>query len=97
MSRGETDRVDPRAALGMEAGVAEAEVRRACVEQVRQHLPDRDQEQFEHIRDAYDELRDPRRCASRMLVSVAPFQELLALLDGQPARRRGDAPAPARW
>jgi len=86
---------DPWAVLGLDAGATDEQIRAAYVEKVKQHPPDRDQEQFERIRDAYEDLRDPRRRAERMIVSVDPLRELPGLLDEQPAQRR--YVGPERW
>ena len=85
---------DPWVILGVDVSATNEQVREAYIDKVRQHPPDRDQEQFERIRDAYEELRDPRRRAERMFLSVDPFQELPTLLAGQPAPRRHVGPKP---
>ena len=80
--------------LGLEAGAGDEQVRAAYIEQVRLHPPDRDQEQFERVRDAYEELRDPRRRAQRLLFSVDPCQPLPSLLSGQAGPRCHVGPGP---
>ena len=85
---------DPWAILGVDASATDEQIRAAYIEKVRQHPPDRDQEEFERVRDAYEELRDPRRRAQQMLLSVDPWQELPSLLAGTPAARRHVGPAP---
>ena len=80
--------LDPWAVLGVDMDATDQQVRAAYIDKVRQHPPDRDQEQFERVRDAYEELRDPRRRAKRMFLSVDPYQELPSLLAGEPPPRR---------
>jgi len=58
---------DPYTVLGLARGCSEAEVRRRYLELVRQHPPDRDQERFVEIHQAYEKLRDPvMRVQSRL-------------------------------
>ena len=78
---------DPWAVLGVDVNAGDEEVRAAYIEKVRQHPPDRDQERFEQIRDAYGLLRDPRRRAEQMILSVDPEQALPSLLDDRSSRR----------
>ncbi len=51
---------EARAVLGVSHDATAEQVRAAYLEKVRQHPPDRDPEQFERIRDAFGQLRDPR-------------------------------------
>ena len=44
--------------------------------------------EFERIRDAYEDLRDPRRRSRRMLVAVDPEAQLVSLLDDTSGTRR---------
>ena len=85
------DRPDPWAVLGVDASATDEQVRAAYVRKVKQHPPDRDQEQFERVRDAYELLRDPRRRARRLVLSVDPLQPLPTLPD-QAADRRHVGP-----
>ena len=94
MQQHEQDGRDPWAILGVDVSAGDDRIRAAYIEKVRQHPPDRDQQQFERIRDAYEQLRDPRRRAERMVLSADPLQELPSLLDEQPVGRRHVGPGP---
>ena len=87
MEATEPKRQDPWAILGLDVGATDEQVRAAYIARVRQHPPDRDQEQFEQVRDAYEELRDPRRRAKRMFLSMDPYQPLPSLLGARSVRR----------
>ena len=93
METNKPTRLDPGAILGVDLGATDEQVRDAYIEKVRQHPPDRDQEQFEQVRDAYEELRDPQRRAKQMILSIDPYQELPSLLGDPPVRRRYVGPA----
>jgi DnaJ-domain-containing protein 1 len=93
MEVNEPRRRAPWAILGVDLGATDEQVRAAYIEKVRQHPPDRDQEQFEQVRDAYEELRDPQRRAKQMFISIDPYQELPSLLGDPPVRRRHVGPA----
>jgi DnaJ-class molecular chaperone len=73
-----------RALLGVAPDASEADVRAAYLEQVCRHPPDRDPEQFERVRDAYEKLRDPRQRARQVLEGPDPFAPLVELL-GEPS------------
>jgi len=75
------------AVLGLSPGASGAQVRAAYLEKLRESPPDRHPEQFERVREAYDQLRDPRRCAEALLVGTDPDEPLVSLLEGfQPPR-----------
>jgi len=79
---------DPWAILGVPVDADQRRIRDAYLRKVKEHPPDRAAEEFERIRDAYEELRDPRRRSQRMILSANPTAELVSLLDeGAPARR----------
>jgi len=88
MEARETKRPDPWAVLGLDVGATDEQVRAAYIEKVRRHPPDRDQERFEQVRDAYELLRDPRSRAKQTFLSADPHQELPSLLGDRPVRRR---------
>ena len=85
---------EARALLGVSAEADEAEIRRAYLEKVRQHPPDRDPELFERVRDAYDRLRDPRLRARQVLAGPDPATLLTGLLGPETSSRRFVGPAP---
>ena len=85
---------DPRQVLGVSLEASDEEIRRAYLEKVQEHPPDRAPAEFERIRDAYETLRDPRRRARFRLRADGPETPLVALLDRQPPQRRFVGPEP---
>ena len=84
-----------RALLDVSEEVTAAELRTAYVAKVRQHPPDRDPEQFERIRDAFDLLRDPKLRARQILLGgVAPTASLDSLLEQEKTPRKYVGPGP---
>jgi curved DNA-binding protein CbpA len=77
-----------RSVLGVSADATLEQVRAAYLEKVRQHPPDRDPDQFEKIRDAYDLLRDPRSRVLQVFEGPNPMDPLTSLLGDKPAARR---------
>ena len=68
--------------LGVPENASLEDIRAAYLSKVKEFPPDRSPEEFERIRDAYDNLRDPRRRAKAMLLSKEGDVTLSALLDG---------------
>ncbi len=85
---------EARALLGVEEAASAEELRAAYMEKVRQHPPDRDPEVFEKIRDAYDQLRDPRLKAQQVLVGRDIDIPLVKLVDAKKSPRKFVGPAP---
>ena len=85
---------DPRLILGVSQEAGDEEIRAAYLRKVKEFPPDRAPAEFERIRDAYELLRDPRRRALHMLLSVDPHEPLESLLDEGPAPRRFVGPEP---
>jgi preprotein translocase subunit Sec63 len=85
---------DPREVLGVTQDAGEGEIRAAYVRKVKEHPPDRSPEEFERIRDAYDNLRDPRRRMRESLLSVDPFVPLVSVIDLNTRQRRFAGPQP---
>jgi len=54
----------------------------AYIEQVKAFPPDRCPEQFQHIRDAYQQLKDPDLRAERLIIGPDPHMPLSELIDG---------------
>lgn len=79
---------DPCEVLGLPPGAGDDEVRAAYLRKVKEHPPDRDPEEFERIRDAYQMLQGPRQRALRLLLDADPRLPLASLLDGRDATRR---------
>jgi curved DNA-binding protein CbpA len=59
--------IDPYRVLGLDSEADDEAIRRAYLEAVRRHPPERDPERFERIRAAYDAVRDRRRRISHAL------------------------------
>jgi len=79
---------DPWAILGVSVQADDDEIRKAYVQKIKDYPPDRAPEQFERIRDAYEDLRDPQRRSKRMIVSVDPEADLVSLLSEDAQKRR---------
>jgi DnaJ-domain-containing protein 1 len=84
----------PWRVLEIDEGANDEEIRQAYLRGVRAHPPDRSPAQFERIRDAYDQLRDARRRAMRMLLANPCDVPLENLLTEMPETRRFVGPAP---
>jgi len=85
---------DPRQILGITLETGDEEIRAAYLRKVKEHPPDRSPREFERVRDAYEDLRDPRRRARRLLLSADPAQPLVSLLESGAAERRFTGPDP---
>ena len=85
---------NPRDVLGVSATATDEDIRAAYLLKVKEHPPDRSPEQFERIRDAYDLLRDPRRRARHLILSVDPGAPLASLLADHPRSRQFVGPQP---
>ena len=85
---------EARALMELPADPDEAQVRAAYMAKVRQHPPDRDPEMFERIRDAYEQLRDPRRRAEQILAGPDPRAPLADLFKDVKPQRRYVGPGP---
>lgn len=85
---------DPWAVLDLAVDATDAQIRDAYLRQVREHPPDRAPERFERVRDAYEELRDPRRRCQRMILSADPEAPLTSLLGDDNSGRRFVGPEP---
>lgn len=84
---------EARQVLAIEAESGDAEIRAAYLRKVKEHPPDRDPQEFERVRDAYEMLRDRRR-RMRSLLLEDPGQPLASLLVGLTSERRFTGPAP---
>ena len=60
----------------------------------REFPPERHPQEFERVRDAYAELRDPRERTRQRLFHGDPLPPLASLLDGKHAARRFAGPKP---
>jgi curved DNA-binding protein CbpA len=85
---------DPRQILGIGPEAGDEEIRAAYLRKVKEYPPDRSPREFERVRDAYEDLRDPRRRARRLFLSADPAQPLASLLEGRASERRFTGPDP---
>jgi hypothetical protein len=80
--------MDPFEVLGVSPDATDEEIRAAYLARVRECPPDRSPEQFEHIRDAYAKLHDPRARIRNRLFSVDPTARLSPVFaESRPPRR----------
>ena len=84
---------DPQAILGVTARASDDEIRAAYLRLVKDHPPEKEPEEFERIRDAYNTLRDPRRRMRDMLFSGDPFAPFSELVSDADRQRRYVGPA----
>ena len=85
---------DPWVILGVSVQADDNQIRTAYLQKVKDYPPDREPEQFERIRDAYEVLRDPQQRSKRMLFSVNPQADLVSLLQQGAQVRRFVGPDP---
>ena len=85
---------DPWVILGVSMDADEKQIRSAYIQKVKDFPPDRDPEQFERIRDAYELLRDPARRVKSMIIAVDPQADLVTLLNNGANNRRWVGPDP---
>jgi DnaJ domain len=83
--------MNPFAVLGIGSEATEDEIRAAYLTGIKQNPPETAPEQFERIRDAYEQLRDPRKRARQSLL-VDPDAPLVSLIDNEPDDRRFAGP-----
>ena len=86
--------MNPFAVLGLDEDASDAAVRAAYLAAVRAHPPDRDPAGFQHIREAYDAIRDEDRRLDLRLFGPPPLDRLEALLEAFPDERQHVGPDP---
>jgi len=74
--------------LGVPLHADDEQIRRAYLQKIKDFPPDRAPEQFERIRDAYENLRDPQRRGKQMITAVDPEADLVTLLSEDTQERR---------
>jgi len=74
-------RADPWKVLGVPRDSTDRQINKAFLARTKEHPPDRDPEQFERVKDAYETLRDPMRRAGIMLEAIEPKCSLGATLE----------------
>jgi hypothetical protein len=80
--------------LGLAENASDEEIRTAYLKKVKEHPPDRDPEQFERVRDAYETLRDPRKRTQDMLLAADPSAPFVSLFGALEPERRFVGPGP---
>jgi len=85
---------EPWAVLGVPPEANDEQIRAAYVQKVKEFPPDRAGPQFEQIRDAYEQLKDPYRRAKYMILGANVDRPLESLLDETPGRRHYVGPEP---
>ena len=78
---------NPWTILGVDLNADDRQVRAAYLQKVKAFPPDRAPEQFERVRDAYEQLRDPRRRGRSMILSADPQADLVSLLENSGDQR----------
>jgi curved DNA-binding protein CbpA len=87
MNRTENQR-SPWSILGVPPEADDEQIRAAYLRKVKEHPPDRSATEFENIRDAYDQLKDPYRRARHLILGATPDMPLESLLEDAPRSRR---------
>ena len=77
---------DPYSILGVAPDATDEAIREAYLARLRQFPPDRNPEEFERTRDAYQRIDDPRKRAT-LVLDAEPDPRLASLLDGPAATR----------
>ena len=85
---------DPWSVLGVSPEADDDQVRAAYVEKVKEFPPDRCGREFERVRDAYEQLKDPYRRAKYVILGANAERPLASLLDDVPGPRRYLGPEP---
>lgn len=78
---------DPWSVLGVSPDANDDQIRAAYVRKVKEFPPDRCGREFETIRDAYEQLKDPYGRAKYLILGAAADRPLESLLDGVPCLR----------
>jgi len=79
---------EARAVLAVGPDASVEQVRAAYLEQVRKYPPDREPDQFERVRDAYDCLRDPKAKVKQVLEGPEPNAPLTSVAGPVHMKRR---------
>lgn len=85
---------DPWSILGVSPEADDTQVRAAYMRKVKEYPPDRCGPQFERVRDAYEQLKDPYRRARHLVLGAAPDSPLESLLDEVAGLRNYVGPEP---
>jgi len=83
---------DPWSVLGVSPEADDEQIRTAYVRKVKEFPPDRSGPEFEKIRDAYEQLKDPYRRAKYLILGANADRPLETLLEDVPRVRRYAGP-----
>jgi curved DNA-binding protein CbpA len=87
-------RQDPWSVLGVSPEANDEQIRAAYVQKVKEFPPDRSGPQFERVRDAYEQLKDPYRRAKYVILGANADRPLESWVDDVPGLRRYVGPEP---
>ena len=73
--------------LGLEPDAGDEQIRAAYLALIQKYPPERCPEEFERVRDAYAELRDPRERMRKLIESTDTLVPLPSLLEGKKGAR----------
>jgi len=85
---------DPWSVLGIPEDAGDDRIRSAYLQMVKQYPPDRCGDQFEKIRDAYSQLKDPYRRGRWLILGSSYDSSLASLVDTSRRQRRFVGPGP---
>lgn len=69
--------------LGLQPDAGDEQIRAAYLALIQKYPPERCPKEFERVRDAYAELRDPRERIRKLIESTEPLIPLPSLLDAK--------------
>ena len=88
---------EAQATLGVAQDADPAALHQAYLAKVRQYPPDREPDMFEKVRNAYEQLKDPKLRARQVLVVPDITRPLTTLLDTVPAAGARRYLGPEPW
>jgi curved DNA-binding protein CbpA len=78
---------DPFQILGISEQATDEEVRQAYLKMLKRYPPDKEPSEFERIRDAYEQVKDPRKRIHLTLLTADPLMPFTQLLDDKNPRK----------
>lgn len=93
-SHGQTKERNPWSVLDVSEDASDDQIRAAYMQKVKQYPPDRCGPEFERVRDAYEQLKDPYRRAKHLILGATSEAPLESLLDDLPPVRQHAGPEP---
>lgn len=86
---------DPWSLLGVPEDADDDRIRSAYLKKVKQYPPDRCGDEFQRIRDAYSQLKDPYRRGRWLILGSSVYSSLESLVDAGRQQRR--FVGPGQW